>query len=77
MLTYLYKNYRDIEPGDLTENNKHISTPYNVSTPINNLWEQIKEAIALAGAADAPYTAQQVLNNAYDLLHRTGHFKTN
>ena len=75
MLTYLYENYGDIEPGDLTENNKRFSAPYDASAPIETLWEQIEEAIAFAGAAEAPYTAQQVLNNAYDLLHKTGQFK--
>ena len=75
MLTYLYENYGDIEPGDLTENNKRFWTQYDVSTPIENLWERIEEAVAFAGAADAPYTAQQILNNAYDLLHKTGQFK--
>ena len=75
MLTYLYENYGDIEPGDLTENNKRFSAPYDASSPIENLWEQIEEAMAFAGAADAPYTSQQILNNAYDLLHKTSHFK--
>ena len=74
MLTYLYQNYGEIESGDLTENNKRFLTPYDVSTQIKNLWEQIEEAIAFSGAADAPYTAQQVINNAYDLLHKTGQF---
>ena len=75
MLTYLYKNYGYIEPGDLSENNKRFATTYNASAPIETLWEQIEEAIAFFRAADAPYTAQQVINNAYDLLHKTGQFK--
>ena len=75
MLRYLYENHRDIKPGDLAENNKRFSTLYNVSTPIKNLWKQIEEAIAFAGAANVPYTAQQVINNAYDLLHNTEQFK--
>ena len=58
------KKYGDVEPGDLSENNKRFTTPYDASAPIENLWEQIEEAIAFTGAVDTPYTAQQVINNA-------------
>ena len=75
MITYLYENYGDIEPGDLSENNKRFTNPYDASTPIETLWEQIEEAIAFAAAAEAPYTTQQIINNTYDLLHKTGQFK--
>ena len=46
-----------------------------MSTPIETLWEQIEEAMAYAAAANAPYTAQQINNTAYDLLFKTGQFK--
>ena len=75
MLTYLFDNYGDIEPGDLTENNRRLTAAYDVSAPIETLWEQIEEAMAYAAAANAPYTAQQINNTAYDLLFKTGQFK--
>ena len=53
MMTYLFKNYGNIKPGDLTENHKRLTATYNVSAPIKTLWEQIKEAIAFSGVADA------------------------
>ena len=75
IITYLYENYGDIEPGNHAEDNKRFTAPYKVSTPIKTLWEHIKKAIAFAGVADAPYTVQQVNNNIYDLLRWTGKFK--
>ena len=75
MLTYLFDNYGDIEPGDLMENNCWLTAAYDVIAPIETLWEQIEEAMAYAEAANAPYTAQQIKNTAYDFLFKTGQFK--
>ena len=75
IMTYLFDNYGDIKPGDLAENNKCLTTPYDISTPIETLWEQIKEATAFSGVADALYTAHQINNTAYNLLHKRGQFK--
>ena len=74
-MTYLFDNSSDIEPGDHAENNKRLTKLYNISTSIETFWEQIKEAIVFAGAANEPYTAQKINNTAYNLLHKTGQFK--
>ena len=69
MLTYLYENYGNMVPGDLTKNYKQLTALYDVSAPIKTLWEKIEDAIVFAGTADAPFTASQGNNTAYDLLH--------
>ena len=48
MLTYLFDNYGDIEPGNLTENYKRLTLTYDISAPIETLWEEIEEAITYA-----------------------------
>ena len=75
ILTYLFDNYGDIEPGNLTENYKRLTLTYNDSAPIETLWDQIEESIAYTTATNTPYTAQQTNNIAYKLLLKTGQFK--
>ena len=75
MIYYLFQNYGKITPSDLVANEQRMKAPYDVSTPIEHLWAQIEDAIAFAGAADAPFSPIQVMNTAYDLLYRTGMFK--
>ena len=52
-----------------------MAAPYDVTAPIETLWEQIEDAIEYAAAGNAPYSTPQVLNIAYDIIYKTGMFR--
>ena len=74
MLMHLFNNYGIITALDLQENYKHFTKPWDPSTPFSMLVDQIKEAMDMAEIRQQPYTVQQVLNMAYNLVLNTGMF---
>ena len=72
ILDHLYARYGRISPLDLEANDQRFKAAYDTAMPIEGLFEQISKAIDLADAAGAPYTAEQILNNAYALMFQTG-----
>jgi hypothetical protein len=73
-LAHLYANYARINPADLDKNDLNMKLPCDVNQPIEVLFQQIEDAIEFASAGQAPYSPQQVLNIAYQLIFRTGLF---
>jgi hypothetical protein len=74
ILTHLYATYGNITPADLANNDARLKAPFNPSQPIKILFDQIKDAIALAAAAQAEYTQAQIVAYAYNLVFQTGVF---
>ena len=72
MIKYLYENYGVIIPDELEENNKRMREAYDPTTPIENLFEQIEEAVEYADAGNATYNDTQMLARAYLLVRNTG-----
>jgi hypothetical protein len=74
ILAHLYTNYAKITPADLEANNRAMKTPCDVNQPIEVMYQQIEEAIEFASAGQTPYSPEQVLSIAYQLVFRTGIF---
>ena len=54
-----------------------MKTPYNVSLPIEKLFNQIKDGVEFLSAGDAPFTRIQVMNTAFNVIFTTGIFNDN
>jgi hypothetical protein len=74
LLAHLYTNYAKITPADLDGNDKAMKQACDVNQPIEVLYKQIEDAIEFADAGQTPYSPEQVLNIAYQLVVRTGIF---
>jgi len=72
MLQFLFTTYGLISPIDLISNHKKIEAPWDPNTPFEMLIDQIEDCQELAEAGNQPYTAAQILNNAYALVFNTG-----
>jgi hypothetical protein len=74
LMAHLYTNYGKITPADLDDNNCAMKQPCDVNQPIKVLYQQIEDTIEFAAAGQTPYSPEQVLNVAYQLIFRTGIF---
>jgi hypothetical protein len=72
MLTHLYTSYGRLTPADLQDNDTCFRKPYDPNQPIEALFDQIEDAVSLADAAQAPYSAAQIVAIAYTLVFATG-----
>ena len=72
IITHMYAQYGNITPQDLQENDTKMKTPFDVSLPIETLYDQIEDAVELADAGQTPYSAPQVVAIAYSLAFATG-----
>ena len=71
ILKYLIDNYGNITPYDLEDNNKNMKEKWDATTPIEILFNQIKDAQDYTSAAGQPYTATQLLTTTYNLIYAT------
>ena len=74
MLTHLYDQYGRLSPADLQENDTKMREQYDPNQPIESFIDQIEDSIALAAAANAPYSTAQILAIAYNTIFLTGMF---
>ena len=74
MLMHLYAAYAKITEGDPEENDKRMRANYNVNQPMEVPIEQIDNEVDMVAAADNPYSAEQVVTAAYNLVFKTGMF---
>jgi hypothetical protein len=72
MLTHLYTSYGRLTPADLQGNDTRLHNPYDPNQPIKSLSNQIEDAVALAAAAQAPYSPAKIVAIAYTLVFTTG-----
>ena len=74
MLAHLYLAYTKISDGDLEENDKQMRADYDVNQPMEVLIDKIDDAMEIVDAANNPYSAEQVVTAAYNLVFKTGMF---
>ena len=74
LLNHLYDRYGQLTPQDLKDNDDYLHQPYDATSPIENLFEQIETAQDIAMTAGAPYNDIQILNAAYNLAFNTNAF---
>ena len=72
MLEYLYREYGQISQRQVAENEERMRAPYNPQEPIEKLFAQVEQGIELAIDAENPFSLQQVLTIAYNLVQQTG-----
>jgi hypothetical protein len=75
IIDHLLRTYGRILPSELVENDQRFCTAYNPNEPIELLYEQLEQAMALADAAGQPYSEAQILNNAYKLIVDTRDYR--
>jgi hypothetical protein len=74
ILTHLFRTYGNITAHDLEENDKRFKKAFDVNMPFQTIIQQIDEALDFAIAGETPYTAEQIVANAYSLVYNTGMF---
>ena len=74
ILAFLFQNYGNITQYDIEENDKKLKEKWDANTPIEMLFDQIEDAQDFASAAGQPYTNNQLLTTAYNLVYAMGLF---
>ena len=74
ILSFLFQNYGNITQYDLEENDKKLKEKWDANTPIEMLFDQIEDTQDFAAAAGQPYSNNQLLTTAYNLVYATGLF---
>ena len=59
----------------MENNDKRLKEPWDPSQPFKQLVKQVQDTIDLADHAGVPYTLEQIVNVAYNLVERTGIFE--
>jgi len=74
-LTFLLTTYGKVTPETLNEEFEKVNnTLYNPALPIDTIFNAIVALAELADAAAVPYSEQQQLTIAYNILNRSGRF---
>ena len=66
----LYDVYANIYPSDLQLNYARLRTPYDTNHPIKTLSDQVETAVEYAVAGNTPYSSEQVVSIAFQLVFR-------
>ena len=74
ILEFLLQNYGNITQYDIEDYDKKLKEKWDVKSPIEMLFDQIEEAQDFASAAGQPYTNNQLLTMAYNLVYAMGLF---
>ena len=74
MLTHLYTCYAKITPADLEKNDARMKENYDPNQPPEILIQKIQDAVDYAAHANCPYSPEQVVTTAYNLVNQTGIF---
>ena len=77
ILEFLFQNYRNITQYNIEDNDKKLKEKWDTNTPIEMLFDQIEDTQDFAAAAGQPYTNNQLLTTAYNLIYATGLFFDN
>jgi hypothetical protein len=70
LMEHLYSKYGNITAGDLEANEQRMKTPFAPNKPIEALYTQLESAIDLADAAGTPYSVNQLVTTAYNLVFK-------
>ncbi len=74
MLAYLFRIYGKITPQALEANEKVFRQDWDPTSPFEILIDRIESAQEFATDGNQPFTAQQVLTQAYNHVYKTGLF---
>ena len=77
ILDHLYTTYANISSAYLQENNAVFCTPYDINKPIETLFDMVENFGYYAVAGNTPYSLEQVLGIAFQLVYQTGLFVDN
>ena len=72
LLNELTAGYGTLHPHQIETIDNNMKKPWSPNDPFEVIIDQIEEGIDLMEVANQPYTAQQILTNAYLLVHKTG-----
>ena len=72
ILHFLFEQYGIITPHVLQDNNNKVYQAWDPTTPFETLIAQIEDTVEFTNDGEQPYTPEQVLNNAYNLVYRSG-----
>ena len=74
ILQHLFAAYGIITPTELQANDARMKTAWDPSTPFETVIDQVEEAATFAINGHQPYTAEQILNTAYNLVYASGEY---
>ena len=74
ILDHLYITYTNISSADLQENDAVFHTPYDINQPIESLFDRVKNCGDYAVAVNNPYSLEQVIGIAFQIVYQTGLF---
>ena len=77
LLAHLYATYSNILPTDLQANDAKLRAPYDANHPVENLFDQVENAVKYAAAGNTPYYPEQVITISFRLFFQTGLFLDN
>ena len=72
---FLYQTYGRISPATLKQNTEKLTSPISPHLPINLIFRQIEDCQRLATAAGAPFTAEQIIKAAENVVLATGKYQ--
>jgi hypothetical protein len=72
MLTHLFEKHGKIKPADLALNDERLCTAWDGAEPFELVIARIDECVEFASAGGDPYTAQQILTKAMNIVFKTG-----
>ena len=76
ILRHLYSVYGRVTPQKLQDRESAVrQMVYDPVNPIDGIFTAIDELVQYADAANTPYTQAQIINLAYIIVNRTGHFR--
>ena len=74
ILDYLYATYSNISYADLQEKDAVFRTPYDINQPIESLFDRFKNCGDYAAAGNTPYSLEQVIGIALQIVYQTSLF---
>jgi hypothetical protein len=74
MLSHLFRTYGRIKPSDLEANDKRFKQAYDPNMPFETLIQQVDDAVEYAAHGENPYSQNQIITNAYNIIFNTGMF---
>ena len=72
LLDHLHSSYVKITKEDLRDNEKRTNQPYEPSSPIEVLFDQIEYAIDSAAVSKTEFKTQQIVKTSHNLAYDTG-----
>ena len=77
ILDHQYTTYANISSADLQENDAVFRNPYDTNQPIETLFDRVENCGYYAAAGNTPYSLEQVIGIAFQLVYQTGLFVDN